>query len=102
MPTNVQVPGLGESVSEAVLIKWHKGDGELVKTDEPICELETDKANVDVPSPATGVFKRAKKEGDTVRIGETIATIDPNGKAGSNSGAAAGGGGAAKTSSPSM
>src|SRR6478672_738452 len=80
MPTNVQVPGLGESVSEAVLIKWHKSDGELVKTDEPICELETDKANVDVPSPGTGVIKRSVPEGTKVRIGQTIATIDPDAK----------------------
>src|SRR5690349_11965829 len=77
--TNVQVPGLGESVSEAVLIKWHKQDGQAVAMDEPIAELETDKANVDVPSPAAGVIRRTKQEGSKVRIGETIATIDPNG-----------------------
>ena len=77
--TNVQVPGLGESVSEAVLIKWHKQDGQAVAMDEPIAELETDKANVDVPSPAAGVIHRTKQEGAKVRIGETIATIDPNG-----------------------
>src|SRR5438034_5602102 len=90
MPTtNVQIPALGESVSEATLIKWHKNDGELVKTDEPICELETDKANVDVPSPGTGVIKRAVPEGTKVRIGQTIATIDPDAKPSgkSNSGA---------------
>src|SRR6184192_2368707 len=80
MPTNVQVPGLGESVSEAVRIKRHKNDGEMVKTDEPIAELETDKANVDLPSPGTGVIKRSVPEGTKVRIGQTIATIDPDGK----------------------
>src|SRR5436853_7530887 len=80
MPTNVQIPALGESISEATLIKWHKNDGELVKTDEPICELETDKANVDVPSPGTGVIKRSVPEGTKVRIGQTIATIDPDAK----------------------
>lgn len=79
MPTNVQIPALGESVTEAVLLKWHKQDGESVAQDEPICELETDKANVDLPSPAAGVLTRAKPEGAKVRIGETIATIDPNG-----------------------
>jgi 2-oxoglutarate dehydrogenase E2 component (dihydrolipoamide succinyltransferase) len=77
--TNVQVPGLGESVSEAVLIKWHKQDGQAVAMDEPIAELETDKANVDVPAPAAGVIHPVKQEGAKVRIGETIATIDPNG-----------------------
>src|SRR5438128_2714647 len=80
MPTNVQVPGLGESVSEAVLVKWHKQDGQAVSQDEPICELETDKANVDLPSPAAGAITRVKPEGAKVRIGETIATIDPNAK----------------------
>src|SRR5438094_532669 len=74
--TNVDVPALGESVREAVLIKWHKNDGDTVAAAEPIAELETDKANVDVPAPAAGVLKRVKKEGDTVAIGETIARID--------------------------
>ena len=61
MPTNVQVPGLGESVTEAVLLKWHKADGDAVAQDEPLAELETDKANVDIPSPAAGVLKRTKR-----------------------------------------
>ncbi len=79
MATNVQVPGMGDSVSSAVLIKWHKTDGQSVSRDEPLCELETDKANVDVPSPGAGVFKRIAKEGAKVNVGETIATIDANG-----------------------
>src|SRR5687767_6284009 len=82
MPTNVDVPALGESVREAVLIKWHKQDGDAVAAAEPIAELETDKANVDVPAPTAGVIRRVKKEGDTVTIGETIARIDENGAAG--------------------
>src|SRR5262249_43640091 len=83
MATNVDVPALGESVREAVLIKWHKNDGDSVAAAEPIAELETDKANVDVPAPIAGVLKRVSKEGDTVKIGETIARID--GAAGGNS-----------------
>jgi 2-oxoglutarate dehydrogenase E2 component (dihydrolipoamide succinyltransferase) len=79
MSTNIQIPSLGESVSEAVLLKWHKSDGETVALDEPLCELETDKANVDLPSPAAGVLKRTAAEGQTVHIGETIATLDGNG-----------------------
>jgi len=81
MPTNVDVPALGESVREAILIKWHKQDGDTVAAAEPIAELETDKANVDVPAPTAGVIRRVKKEGDTVSIGETIARIDENGAA---------------------
>jgi 2-oxoglutarate dehydrogenase E2 component (dihydrolipoamide succinyltransferase) len=79
MPTNVDVPALGESVREAVLIKWHKNDGDTVAAAEPVAELETDKANVDVPAPAAGVLRRVKEEGDTVAIGDTIARIDEGG-----------------------
>ena len=79
MSTNVQIPSLGDSVSEAVLLKWHKKDGESVALDEPLCELETDKTNVDLPSPAAGVLHRSATEGQTVRIGDTIATLDGNG-----------------------
>jgi 2-oxoglutarate dehydrogenase E2 component (dihydrolipoamide succinyltransferase) len=81
MATNLAVPALGESVTEAVLIKWHKKDGESVSADEPVCELETEKANVDVPAPAAGVLKRKVSEGAKVKIGDTIGTIDENGKA---------------------
>src|SRR5687768_4425104 len=88
MPTNVDVPPLGESVREAVLIKWHKNDGDTVNEQEPVAELETDKANVDVPAPAAGVLRRVKNEGDTVAIGDTIARLDEGG--------ARGGGGNAK------
>jgi 2-oxoglutarate dehydrogenase E2 component (dihydrolipoamide succinyltransferase) len=88
MPTNVDIPGLGESVQEAVLLKWHKGDGEAVSKDEPLCELETDKANVDVPAPAAGVLRRVTGEGSTVHIGETIGRID-EGSAGGNGKASA-------------
>lgn len=80
MSTTIAVPALGESVSEAVLIKWHKRDGEAVAADEPVCELETEKANVDVPAPAAGVLTRSVSEGTTVRIGQTIATIDESAK----------------------
>ena len=76
MPTNVTVPGMGESVTEAVLLRWLKNDGDAVTLDEPLCELETDKANVDLPSPVAGVLRRAKEAGETVHVGETIARID--------------------------
>jgi len=80
--TQVQVPALGESVTQALLIKWHKSDGQTVGVDEPLCELETDKANVDVPAPKAGVVRHVKEEGDTVAVGEVIARIDEseNGK----------------------
>jgi 2-oxoglutarate dehydrogenase E2 component (dihydrolipoamide succinyltransferase) len=81
MPTNVEIPNMGESVREAVLLKWHKSDGDMVTQDEALCELETDKANVDVPSPAAGVLRRVKTEGATVQVGETVGRIDESGAA---------------------
>src|SRR5688500_12426067 len=79
MPTNIVVPNMGESVTEAVLLRWLKNDGDVVKVDEALCELETDKANVDIPSLAAGVLRTAKKAGDTVHVGETIARVEEGG-----------------------
>jgi len=76
MATDVLVPNLGESITQAVLLKWHKTDGQPVGMDEPIAELETDKANVDIRSPASGVVKQVSKEGKTVAVGEVIAQIE--------------------------
>lgn len=75
MALKVQIPPLGESVSEAVIAKWLKEDGAAVKTDEPVCELETDKANVELPSPGNGVLRHTAKAGDTVKIGDVVAEI---------------------------
>jgi 2-oxoglutarate dehydrogenase E2 component (dihydrolipoamide succinyltransferase) len=79
MAIQVKVPGLGESVKQAKLLKWHKHDGDAVKIDEPICELESDKANVDIPAESAGIIHQKKREGDTVDVGEIIAEIDPTG-----------------------
>ena len=79
MPTNVTVPAMGESVTEAVLLKWSKADGEAVAQDEAICELETDKANTDIFAPEAGVIRHVAAVGATVKVGDTLATIDPKG-----------------------
>lgn len=76
MTTKVEIPALGESVTQAVIIEWLKNDGDRVAIDEPLCELETDKANVELPAPAAGVLRRFKQAGDTVQVGETIAQIE--------------------------
>ena len=76
MPIEVKVPELGESVKQATLLKWHKTDGQPIKADEPVCELETDKANVDIPAPGAGVLHPMKKPGDLVNVGEVIAQIE--------------------------
>jgi len=76
---NVTVPSLGESVTEAVIAKWLKHDGEAVGPDDVIAELETDKAALEMPAPAAGVLKIIKSKGSTVKIGDLIATVDPAG-----------------------
>ena len=67
MSNQILVPALGESVTEATVSKWLKKVGEKVDSDEPLVELETDKVNVEVPSPLTGTLSSIEaKEGDTV------------------------------------
>jgi 2-oxoglutarate dehydrogenase E2 component (dihydrolipoamide succinyltransferase) len=76
MATDVIVPTLGESITEATLGQWLKQPGEAVKADEPIASLETDKVSVEVPSPVAGVMGQlAVAEGDTVNVGAVIAQI---------------------------
>ena len=68
---------MGESVTEATVSKWLKSQGDSVSADEPVVELETDKVNVEVPSPISGVLgKIAVKEGETVNVGSLLGTID--------------------------
>jgi 2-oxoglutarate dehydrogenase E2 component (dihydrolipoamide succinyltransferase) len=81
--TDVEVPALGESITEGTLAKWLKKPGEPVAADEPIAELETDKVSVEVPSPIAGVLtEQLAAEGDTVAVGAPIARIDQNATAG--------------------
>jgi len=84
MAIQVKVPGLGESVKQATLIKWHKNDGDVVKADEPLCELETEKANVDLPAHSAGMLHRFKKEGEQVSVGEVIGEIEPSAASAAN------------------
>ncbi|MGD0388424.1 MAG: 2-oxoglutarate dehydrogenase complex dihydrolipoyllysine-residue succinyltransferase [Tepidisphaeraceae bacterium] len=79
MAIQVKVPGLGESVKQAKLLKWHKQDGQTVGVDEPICELESDKANADVTAESAGIIHPKKREGEMVEVGDVIAEIDPTG-----------------------
>ena len=91
MSTEVKVPVLGESITEATLGQWLKKPGEAVAVDEPIASLETDKVAIEVPSPVAGVMGAyAVEEGATVNVGAVIASIDPStGSAGSGAPAAA-------------
>jgi 2-oxoglutarate dehydrogenase E2 component (dihydrolipoamide succinyltransferase) len=77
MATEVLVPTLGESITEATVGEWLKQPGDAVAADEPIASLETDKVSVEVPSPVAGVMgQHAVKVGDTVEVGALIATIE--------------------------
>jgi 2-oxoglutarate dehydrogenase E2 component (dihydrolipoamide succinyltransferase) len=77
MTTEVKVPTLGESVTEATVGQWLKKPGDAVKQDEPIASLETDKVAVDVPAPSAGVMgEQLVREGDTVNVGAVIAVIE--------------------------
>ena len=77
MSNQILVPSLGESVTEATVSKWHKQIGETVDTDEPLVELETDKVNVEVPSPLGGTLSSIKvKEGDTVKVGALLGVVE--------------------------
>ena len=100
MPTEVRVPALGESVTEATVSTWFKKPGDSVAVDEMLCELETDKVSVEVPSPVAGALGEiVASEGDTVGVGALLATIaegaaakpPPKGGKAASSGAAAGG-----------
>ncbi len=77
MANQILVPSLGESITEATVSKWLKQVGEKVDADEPLVELETDKVNVEVPSPLEGTLSSIKfKEGDTVEVGALLGTIN--------------------------
>jgi 2-oxoglutarate dehydrogenase E2 component (dihydrolipoamide succinyltransferase) len=77
MTEKITVPTLGESVTEATVSKWLKSKGEKVSADEPLVELETDKVNVEVPSPTSGVLGSIDvNEGETVNVGSLLGTVD--------------------------
>lgn len=86
MATDVLVPTLGESITEATLGQWLKKPGEAVAADEPIASLETDKVAVEVPSPVAGTMgEQVVAEGDTVEVGALIARIEAGGAAAAGS-----------------
>lgn len=76
MAVDVKVPSVGESVKEGMIHRWHVKSGDYIARDQVLVELETDKATVEVVAEAAGVITLSKKQGDTVAVGEVIATID--------------------------
>src|ERR1700739_1684143 len=80
--TEIRVPTLGESVTEATIGKWFKKPGDRVAADEPVVELETDKVTIEVPAPAAGVLgSLSAKAGETVAVGALLGQIEDTGAA---------------------
>jgi 2-oxoglutarate dehydrogenase E2 component (dihydrolipoamide succinyltransferase) len=76
MAVDIVIPAAGESVTSGVISKWLKNDGDYVKRDEDVLELETDKVTMGVPAPANGILKTGAAAGETVAIGQKVGAID--------------------------
>src|ERR1700722_1239753 len=85
MAVELKVPSVGESITEGTLARWLKPDGAAVQANEPVFEMETDKASQEVAAPAAGVLKHGAAEGDKVSVGQVVGRIEP-GTAPSNGG----------------
>jgi 2-oxoglutarate dehydrogenase E2 component (dihydrolipoamide succinyltransferase) len=83
MAISVQMPALGESVTEGTVTRWLKQEGDTVEQDEPLLEVSTDKVDTEIPSPAAGVLKKiVAQEDDTVEVGGELAVIGEEGESG--------------------
>ena len=81
MSEKILVPVLGESITEATVSKWLKNEGDIVDADEPIVELETDKVNLEVPSPVSGILTKINsKDGSIVEVGALLGSVSANSK----------------------
>jgi 2-oxoglutarate dehydrogenase E2 component (dihydrolipoamide succinyltransferase) len=85
MSEKILVPVLGESITEATVSKWLKNEGDTVEADEPIVELETDKVNLEVPSPISGTLTKINsKDGSVVEVGSLLGSVSENGSSSKN------------------
>jgi 2-oxoglutarate dehydrogenase E2 component (dihydrolipoamide succinyltransferase) len=78
MAVDIVIPSAGESVTQGVIAAWRKKDGDFVKRDEEVLDLETDKVTLAVTAPAAGILKRGAKEGDTVAVGAVVGNVEPS------------------------
>jgi len=76
MAVELKVPQAGESVQEVQIGEWRKGDGDYVRQDEILVEIETDKAAMELPAPASGLLSIRKQKGEIVKVGEVLASVD--------------------------
>ena len=81
MSVEIVIPDVAESIEEVVIGEWLKQDGDFVKRDEEVCEVETDKASQSLVSPADGILKIKIEAGETIPVGTVIATVEPGGEA---------------------
>jgi multifunctional 2-oxoglutarate metabolism enzyme len=82
---DIEMPQMGESVSEGTVLEWHKDEGDFVEEGETVVEVSTDKVDAEVPAPASGTLtKILKGPDDTVKVGEALAQLDPSGEASGN------------------
>ena len=72
----MKFPDVGEGIHEGDIVKWHVKEGDVIKEDVTLCEVETDKAVVEIPSPKAGtILKLHENEGETIKVGETLVTF---------------------------
>lgn len=76
MALEIKVPSVGESINEVTIARWNKKEGDYVEMDELLCELESDKATFELNAEAAGILSPKAAEGDTIKVGDIIATID--------------------------
>jgi 2-oxoglutarate dehydrogenase E2 component (dihydrolipoamide succinyltransferase) len=77
----IQMPQMGESVTEGTVLEWHKHEGEFVEEGETVVEVSTDKVDAEVPAPASGTITSIlKAEDETIEVGGVLAMLDPNAK----------------------
>jgi 2-oxoglutarate dehydrogenase E2 component (dihydrolipoamide succinyltransferase) len=81
MSIEIKIPSIGESITEVTLASWLKSDGEMVNEGDILCEIESDKATVELPAETSGVLKILAKEGDELTIGAVIGTLDTSASA---------------------
>jgi 2-oxoglutarate dehydrogenase E2 component (dihydrolipoamide succinyltransferase) len=80
MPTELKVPEVGESITEVTISKWIKSDGDFVEIDDPVCELESEKATFELNAESSGILKTKVAEGEAIEIGTVIGYIEENGE----------------------
>src|SRR6478736_1327120 len=84
----IQMPAMGESVTEGTVLEWHVSEGQAVSEGDTIVEVSTDKIDAEVPAPASGVVTKLLVEvDDVVQVGQALAELDPDGEASSSNGA---------------